>query len=642
MCGIGGLVLAEPMRARGWLLRVASSLAHRGPDDEGYLVWNGEGVLRTREVPDVPFKLGLAHRRLAIIDLSEGGWQPMGSADGRYFVVFNGEVYNFLGLRQELEALGHRFRSNSDTEVILHAYARWGVAFLRRLRGMFALALWDVERNRLLLARDFFGIKPLYFARWRYGIAFASEIPPLLQLPGVSRKVNPARLYAFLRFGLTDYGEDTLYLDIHQLPPAHYLEIDVGNLFVEGPFPYWDVDLNQKNTLSFAEARDHLRELFLESLRLHLISDVPIAATLSGGVDSSSIVSGVRHLRPHEELHVFSFIADDPAVSEEPWVRIAAEHTQAVVHAVRVHPSEMVREIDDLIQAQGEPFGSTSIYAQYRVFRAAKETGFKVVLDGQGADEILAGYDGYISARLASLIFRGRWLEASRLALNAVRRLGPLALIRLGRYLLPLKMQGLVRRWVGEELVPAWLDWSWFVERGVRFGDGVLPEIGMPDQDVLRGELYKSLRHSSLPMLLRYEDRNSMVHSVEGRVPFLTLELVEFLLGLPEEFILPESGVTKFIFREAMRGLVPDAILNRKDKKGFPTPELSWLRSMAPWVQEVLHEAQDPLKAPYLRYGEIMREWSMVLQGHARFNFRFWRWINVLKWVELFQVDVNP
>lgn len=642
MCGIAGLVLAKPMLGFAWLRGLSSSLIHRGPDDEGYLVWAEEGILRGRGVPDVPFRLGLAHRRLSIIDLSENGWQPMGSVDGRYFVVFNGEIYNFRELRQELEALGYEFRSSSDTEVLLYAYVHWGTAFLKRLRGMFAFAILDVQKNHLLLARDFFGIKPLYFARWREGIAFASEIPALLRLPWLSRRVNPNRLYAFLRFGLTDYGEETLFLDINQVPPAHYLEIDVGNLAIKGPFPYWDIDLTRRSSLSFVEARDNLRELFLESVRLHLRSDVPVAATLSGGVDSSSIVSVVRHLQPSEELHVFSFMADDPSVNEELWVRIVAERTRAVVHPVRVHPEEMVHEVDRLIQAQGEPFGSTSIYAQHRVFRQVKETGIKVVLDGQGADEMLAGYDAYASARLASLILRGRLLGASRFGLNVVKRLGLRALIRLGRYLLPPWMQGVARRLVGEDFVPAWLEESWFIERGVELGGGLISDCGIKSQDVLRAELYKSLRHSSLPMLLRYEDRNSMFYSVESRVPFLTPELAEFLFSLPEEYILPESGVTKHIFREAMRGLVPDPILDRTDKKGFPTPELSWLRSVAPWVQHVLREARDPLKVPYLRYDRVMREWALVLDGRRRFDFRFWRWINVLRWVELFNVDVNP
>lgn len=641
MCGIAGLVLTKPAQARGWLLGMAESLSHRGPDDEGYLVWDGADVLRARQVPDIPFRLGFAHRRLAIIDLSERGWQPMASADNRYFVVFNGEIYNFRELRYELEALGYGFRSDSDTEVLLYAYAHWGTTSFKRLRGMFAFALWDAERGRLLLARDFFGIKPLYYTRWKEGVAFASEIPALLQLPGVSRKVNASRLYAYLRFGLTDYGEETLLSDIFQLPPAHYLEIDIGDTHLEGPFNYWNIDLNRRSPLPFDEARHHLKELFLESIHLHLRSDVPVAATLSGGVDSSSIVCAIRHLRPSEELHVFSYVADDPGVSEEPWINLVAKEARVVTHPVRIHPEEVAQDLDRLIRAQGEPFGSTSIYAQHRVFRAISEAGIKVVLDGQGADEMLAGYEAYVSARLASLIMQRRFSEASRLALNAVGKLGPRALLRLGRYLLPPKVEGLARRLVGEELLPDWLEQSWFVTRGVVWGAALPTYSGLRNQEVLRAELYKSVLYTSLPSLLRYEDRNSMFYSIESRVPFLTPELAEFLLSLPEEYILPETGTTKYIFREAMRGLVPDAILDRKDKKGFPTPELSWLKNIAPLVERTLREAQDPLKGPYLRYHCLLREWSSVLEGRGRFDFRFWRLINVLKWVELFGIDVN-
>lgn len=639
MCGLAGIVLQKPGSVqRSWLESFLSQLAHRGPDDQGIL-WLGTGKVRVAKEPleSRDSQVALVHRRLSILDLTESGWQPMGTPDGRYYVVFNGEIYNFVELKCELESLGYTFRSHSDTEVLLYAYAHWGKACLSRLVGMFAFALLDTQQNQLLLARDFFGIKPLYYTRWSGGLAFSSEIPPLLELPGVGRKVNAQRLYPYLRFGLTDYADQTLLTDIRQLPSAHYLEIQTDNLQVGEPVPFWRMDLDQKSCMSFEQAKEHLRELFIENVRLHLRSDVPVGAALSGGIDSSAIVSVIRHLEPSAELHAFSFMADDPAVSEEHWIGIMGEHTRAIIHPVYIAPEELVADLDRLIQSQGEPFGSTSIYAQHRIFRVAQQKGIKVMLDGQGADEMLGGYTRYSAARLASLLAQRKWLEAARFARVLYQLPGrKKSLLQSGHFLLPPALYGMARRLVDDDLVPAWLNRSWFEARGVEFMPNRRPEYGL---EILREELYETLHTSSLPMLLRYEDRNSMAHSVESRVPFLTPKLAEFLLSLPEEYLISKEGMTKHIFREAMRGLVPDAILDRKDKIGFATPEQRWLKYLAPWVERTLEAARSPSLTPFFDYTTLTAEWQRVKAGRKKFDFRVWRWINVIRWMEILQVE---
>jgi len=641
MCGIAGLLLPSPDRVDAKLLRsLSDDLEHRGPDDSGFLVLHDKRVSLHREAgDDVVGNLVLVHRRLSIIELSEAGWQPMGTPDGRYHVVFNGEIYNYLELRGELSALGHRFRSGSDTEVLLAAYAEWGADALNRLVGMFAFALLDVERQRLFMARDFFGIKPLYYARWRDGFVFASEINALLRFPGIARRVHAQRLYDYLRFGVTDHGGDTLFKDIKQLPAAHYIEISLDSARVDGPKRYWHVDLQRRVDLSFDDAARRLRDLFLDSIRLHLRSDVPVGAALSGGIDSSSIVCAMRSLDADLPIHAFSYVADDPALSEERWIDMVGDSAGLIVHKVRSRPAELVSDLESLVSLQGECFASTSIYAQRRVFEEARKHGIKVMLDGQGADEILGGYQPYLAARLASLLRQRRFADAMRFLRNGSRLHGAggrRLWLRALDFLVPPSLQHPMRRVAGEDLMPSWLNSRWFEERGVRsrslnYTDG---------QDVLRHALYDSLTETSLPALLRYEDRNSMASSIESRVPFLTPSLVSFVLALPEEYIITPDGITKSIFRKAMTGLVPGPILQRTDKIGFATPEKQWLLALCPWVERVLARITT-MHFPAIEQKEMQREWMQVVSGRKPFNFRVWRWLNTILWVERFTVEID-
>lgn len=642
MCGIAGLVSPRPSPlaaslAASWL----SCLRHRGPDDYGWLCLGNSVVQRGRERldNDLPIEVLLLQRRLAILDLTEAGWQPMATPDEHHFIVFNGEIYNHVELRTELEQRGCVFRSRSDTEVLLHALARWGVAGLPRLVGMFAFALLDVRRRRLLLARDPFGIKPLYYTSTRHGFAFASEIKALLEIPEVRRRVQAQRLYDYLRSGQLDHGGDTLFADIRQLPAAHYLELPLHGPFDVEPVCYWRVDLSQRLDISFGAAALRLRELFLESVRLHLRSDVPVGACLSGGIDSSAIVALMRFIEPRLELHTFSYVADDPACSEERWIDLAGGAARAVMHKVRPTPAELVADLDRLIEIQEEPFSSTSIYAQQRVFQLARENGIKVMLDGQGADEMLAGYRGFLASRLGSLLAQKRPVEAARFWAGVARLPGTGAATVLGRavcHLLPPRVIESLLPWVGKEPMPAWLNQRWFNERGVL--PLSLSHFAGPDK--LRAHLHHTLVQSSLPMLLRFEDRNSMSHSLESRVPFLTPKLVQFLLSLPEEYLLGPDGTSKRVFRAALRGLVPDAILDRRDKIGFATPEQRWLNQLAPWVERTL---QSPVARaiPAIHLDACVREWEAIRARRRRFDFRVWRWLNLIRWVDRFGVEMD-
>jgi asparagine synthase (glutamine-hydrolysing) len=616
-------------------------LEHRGPDDFGWLVLNQHQVQRGRnECPALQAEALLLQRRLSIVDLSEAGWQPMASPDGRFFIVFNGEIYNYLELQKELESLGHTFQSHSDTEVLLHAYIEWGSQALTRLVGMFAFALLDVRKRSVFLARDFFGIKPLYYTQTPTCFAFASEIKALLELPEVKRKANPQKLFDYLRWGRTDHGADTLFAGIQQLPAAHYLEISLNQPGSGRPIRYWQINLGKPLELSPGEAAAHVRELFLQNVRLHLRSDVPVGAALSGGIDSSAIVGAMRQVAPRGEIHAISYVANDPRLSEERWIDLVGESASALVHKVQATPEELLADLDFLISQQDEPFGSTSIYAQLRVFKQASEAGIKVMLDGQGADEMLAGYRPFLAARFASLLHQGQWAEASRFLVRASRQQGaggmPRVLLQAAHLLCPERFRTAGMRLFGKNPLPPWLNGLWFQEQGVRIGSPHSGSSSKTNQH-LREQLYESLVETSLPMLLRYEDRNSMAFSIESRVPFLTPAFVNFVLNLPEHYLIAPDGASKRVFRQAMRGLVPDAILDRRDKIGFATPEENWLATLQPWVDKTL-SSEAAQQIPALDLAGMRKEWRAVLEKRKLFDFRIWRWVNLIRWSERYGV----
>ena len=642
MCGIAGLMQSSSGTIeRAKMRNVLRGLEHRGPDDAGILYYKkGQASLYRREtLPDEDFEVMLLHQRLSILDLSEAGWQPMGTSDRKFFLVFNGEIYNYLELRDELKALGYEFYSDSDTEVLLLAYRAWGAEVLTRLVGMFAFALLDVQKRKLFLARDLFGIKPLDYTWLQNGFAFASEIPPLLELSGAGRRVNAQRLYEYLRFGITDHGSETLFLDIKQLPSAHYLEVFLDNPQRSQCTRFWKINLHQQADISFKEAADRLRTHFVNNVALHLRSDVPVGAALSGGIDSSSIVMAMRHLHQGLDIHAFSYVADNTLISEERWIDIVGNHGKLLVHKVKSNPEELVNDLDALVYLQGEPFGSTSIYAQRQIFQHAREKGIKVMLDGQGADEIFGGYTFFIAARFGSLVRQGKWVDAYRLLQSASSLPGMnkwSLMFRAMDFVMPTKLQEPLRRCINKDLMPSWLNAQWFRSREV------MPKsFGYTGgKEVLKECLFDNLIESSLPHLLRYEDRNSMAYSIESRVPFITPDLVDFMFSLPEEYAVSQEGTTKALFREAMRGIVPNQILDRKDKIGFATPEKDWLLNQKGWVSEVLASETASL-IPAFNVVEVLKRWEGILQGGTWSDSQVWRWINIILWVKKFNVRVE-
>jgi asparagine synthase (glutamine-hydrolysing) len=628
VCGIAGVISREPADISS-LDEMLRRLAHRGPDDHGWLVSDGHEWSAGRgSVPRQPARVALGHRRLSIIDLSPAGWQPMTSPDRRYAIVFNGEIYNYLELRQELDGVAWPFASATDTEVLLAGWSAWGPKVLDRAIGMFAFCLVDFGEQRAYLARDQFGIKPLFFSEGTGSVIFASEINALLGDPRLDRSIDVDRTYDYLRFGLVDHDDGTMLASIERVPAGCLVEIDLAEPLCTTRHTYWNLPEEREPT-TFDAAVTAVRDAFEESVRIHLRSDVPVGFALSGGVDSSAIATVARRvIGPGPELHAFSYIADDPRLDEGHWARMAADAAGARVHPVGVPADGLRSDLEDLIASQGEPLAGTSIYAQRRVFAAAREAGVPVLLDGQGADELFGGYRSHLAGRFEALVRSGDVLAAAQLARAVAAlpdvRVTPRTALRVAAGTGPAWLRPLLLRGAGLEPFPWWMDAGWFK------GHGVAERGGRGGRDKAR-TLAAAFSRTSLPSLLRYEDRNSMRFSVESRVPFLERALVELVFRLPEEHVFGRDGTTKRVFREAMRGIVPDPILDRRDKIGFTTPERRWLADDRGWTAQVLKRGA---AMPWFESERLCRRLDHVLSSGAAADHTVWRWLNLTLWVE--------
>ena len=628
MCGILGIWSPAAGHYRNVIDTALHELDHRGPDDRGIEWYETRGG-----------SLAFAHTRLSIIDLSSGGHQPMHSPCGRWSMIYNGEVYNYRELRAELEAEGERFETASDSEVLLRCWARRGPDGLRRLIGMFAFVVFDRERQTLSLVRDAFGIKPLFYRHDDKGFAFASESKAITALDLDRPRLNLQRAYHYLVLGGYDDAEETFIEGIRHLAPAHWLEVDLATGQCGGPRRWWWPAIAERPAV-FADAVDELRARFLDSVRLHLRSDVRIGAALSGGIDSSSVVCAMRKLEPDVPIHCFSYVARGSSVDEEKWADLVNQAVGAEVHKIVVDPEELADDLDDMIRIQDEPFGGTSIYAQYRVFRLVREKGVTVTLDGQGADELLAGYHGYPGARLNSLYERRDLSGFVRLLANWSRVPGRSG----GRGIAEFIGQRVPKRWrsvalatIGRSVSPLWLDTRRLRDAGVRIEHPGLPRTREGHRRRLGEALRTALTDGGIQSLLRHGDRNAMRWSVESRVPFLTVPLAEFALSLPENYLLSDTGETKHVFRAAMRGIVPDAILDRKDKIGFATPEQAWFVRLAPTIRRWLADAPH---LAFVRDDVLRTRFEAVLSGARPLDGTLWRFINFYRWFQIRNVSL--
>lgn len=640
MCGLISIFYPKEARPINGLIPL-DLLRHRGPDDSGRVAWRRENNTLVKTDPDAACHLWLGHTRLSIIDTSARGHQPMSSPDGRFTIALNGEIYNYLELKAELKRCGHQFYSDSDTEVLLAAWAQWGESALPRLIGMFSFCLVDLLTNQLYAVRDFFGIKPLFWRRENNLTAFSSELAPLLSFDSKQWSLNAQCVFDFIRWGLTEHKNESLIKGIERVPPGHLLEIDLTGRTQPSLRSYWSLPAAYDQKISLEDASDELRELFLDSIRLHLRSDVSIGFALSGGIDSSAIVAGARYVEPDLDLHTFSYIPDDPRISEEIWIDLVATHTCAKATKIRFDPAISATILKNLIRIQGEPFSSTSILAQADVYRSARREGITVMLDGQGGDELFAGYPYHISARIADLFIQGHPWCALHLARAAAQQGGPSTSILLqlmAEELSPQSVATVARRFTNRSLIPDWIS------------DAAMNELGIEGQSwrnvethsgsYLTRRMRQTITRANLPDLLRYQDRNSMAVSIEARVPFLTPKLAQFSLTLPQDLLVDGEGWSKAVFRHAMRGIVPEAILARRDKVGFETPEADWTPAFKPLLATC--PGDNPV-FQLVKRSEFTRVLEDTSEGRRPYHPMLWRVICLAFWVEQLRDDVgNP
>lgn len=650
MCGIAGYCLQPNSNLPDWRARLrqfAETLSHRGPDNAGYALWDGEHKFELRaddatlEAPTEGLpRLGLMHRRLSIIDTAARSNQPMQSADGRYLLIYNGEIYNYIELRAELEQEGCKFQTASDTEVLLQALITWGPqkACYRAL-GMFAFCLVDHRSRTVVLGRDAFGIKPLFYARPANGLLFASEIKAMLGWPGISRQANPETVRSYLAMGLVNYNDSSFFCDIESVPPGHWIRfpIDTPHKLEKHYFLKPQSNRLTASDLSRSEATTELRRLFLDSVRLHMRSDVGYGALLSGGLDSSAIVGAMHTIGSPDAIRCYSFVSPGDPCNEAHWAKMVTDRYNCTTQKISANASDLFGDLEQLVKLQDEPFGSTSIYAQFRIFDAIRRDGQTVVLDGQGADEIFAGYLPYYSAHMAGMVKSGQIGKALKL-LNALSRQGQGGrvnlLLRMLARLMPESIGTLIQHWHVHKGQDNVVNWSWFDQAGAR--SNYEPVSGL--QGSLSDVLHYDLVRNNLPGLLRYEDRNSMHFSVESRVPYLSLPLVEFVQKLPEDWLIDETGRNKAIFRDAIADLVPQPILDRRDKIGFATPEERWFKESYEQVDALLTTTTD-LNIPFLDVTAARKQLKSDIHAGKGFDRQIWRWINLATWSREFSVE---
>jgi asparagine synthase (glutamine-hydrolysing) len=565
MCGISGYI-PRPSKIVdiAGLEKMTGLIAHRGPDDQGIFTDD---------------KIGLGHRRLSILDLSPDGHQPMKDKDRNYIIVFNGEVYNYIELREELKALGHTFHTQTDTEVIMKAYAAWGESSTERFNGMWAFALYDVVANKVFCSRDHFGIKPFYYTQTENGFVFGSEIRQLLPFLG-RNKVNEKVLTEFIFSNVTEPVEDTFFASVKKLPGAHNLAYDLntGSFRI---YRYYSLDrLGGLADLSTDEAAALYGESFQASIDLRLRADVPVGTCLSGGLDSSSVATLAARdyaKQTTEKFRAITAVSEEAQKDESVYAQMVVE--QEGLHWLKVKPDYEAFKLalPEVVKAQEEPFPSCSIIMQYYVMKTARENNITVLLDGQGGDETLLGYERYYSAYLIALYKKkglSYMLKAAKNSASNNALMRPVKVIQYFMYFSSARLRyfNYKKRNTFLKNIPPF-------PAGVRFHDNKTNDIFEMQK--------RELMEYNLPALLKFEDKNSMWHSIEARLPFLDPNTARLALSLPEEVKI-HNGWTKFVLRLFMNDKMPKGITWRKNKFGFEAPESIWIRRHKPLMLEAI------------------------------------------------------
>lgn len=592
---------------------MANVMQHRGPDGEGQWI-NKSG------------HVGFGHRRLSILDLSENAAQPFHYLN-RYTIIHNGEIYNYIELKNELIKLGYSFKSGSDTEVITAAYDLYKNDCVKKFDGMFAFAIWDEKEQILFAARDRFGEKPFYYFETENQFIFASEIKALWAA-GIPRKAEDKMLLNYLTLGYVQNAADkelTFFENIFSLPPAHFLSSSIKKT-VSIVQAYWNLDKEYKIAISEADAIEKFEDLFSASVKRRLRSDVPVGTSLSGGLDSSSIVQQLFESK--NKLSSFSAVFPGFEKDESKYIKLVTEQFQLQNFQVTPTAENLAHDFEKLCFYQDEPFPSSSIYAQYKVFELAKKNNVTVLLDGQGADEILAGYHKYLHWYLQELISRNKFGKAKRektaLQNNNAQIWWSIKNI-IAAFLPAHASIQLEKREYGKSIHHPDINADFLRSLRGKEWEGIHKPIVTKLNDIL----HFNVMENGLEELLRFADRNSMAHGREVRLPFLSHELVSFVFSLPSNFKI-QNGFTKHLLRRVMDKKLPDEIVWRKDKIGYEPPQQQWMENAQ--VQELIMEAKKKLVTQKILIPKVLDKKTESKATHDTDNFD-WRYLTAAQFL---------
>lgn len=636
MCGICGFYQFEKEADRAILEKMNEQIVHRGPDDDGFY-WEKQG------------RVGLAARRLSIIDLNTGH-QPLPSYSKNNWMTYNGEVYNFPELREELTAKGYSFRTKTDTEVIVNLYEEYGLDFVKKLRGMFAVGIYDIKNHRLVLARDHVGIKPLYYSlKPNKNLIFGSELKTILQYPGIARDIDPDAVDYFLTLEYIP-APHSIFKSIRKLPAGHFLVYEKGKLRIE---KYWDVEhdyatLPERPTVDFNELKEKFHHLLNESVKMRMISDVPLGSFLSGGLDSSSIVSSMA-AQSTQQIKTFSIGFEEKSYSELKYSSIVAEKFNTDHYTKNLSP-DINELVLDLSKYWDEPLGDFSNFPTYLVSKTARER-VTVVLSGDGGDEIFGGYEHYIAQKVAKFVDFPLFRPFHKLMAQTTHLFSPSELKkgfvnRIKRFSEGLHNSPVNRhfRWMlflaayqkKKLYAPGFLDRSYLDPLTKRE-----PFSGFFDHcrdfDGINKDLYLDFKTYMVDNILVKVDRMSMATSLEARVPLLDYKMVEFAFSLPARYKL-DGKTTKWFFKKAMEGILPDEIIYRQ-KEGFSIPIKNWLKKdLKDLMLEYLSEKRIK-EAGFFNHGYVQKMVDEHLKNKQNHAHRLWALILFNLWRERFFVD---
>ena len=603
MCGITGIIDRNNKKInKDKIEKINNLIAHRGPDDEGFFFERN-------------FAFG--HRRLSILDLCSDGHQPMHYLD-RYTITYNGEVYNYLEIKEELLNYGYKFSSHTDTEVILASYDKWGEACVNRFNGMWAFAIYDKEKNRIFCSRDRFGIKPFYYTEINDKFIFGSEIKQLLEFHE-TRYVNKNVLMDYLIIGYEEYKNETFFENIYKLEQSHNMLYDLDTHHFEIK-RYYDIEIDEDiKNLSKEDSVGLFRENLRESIALRLRSDVTVGTCLSGGLDSSAIASIASDLYTKQTDKQFKAIhakSTDRKTDESAYAKEVATHCRMDLNIVEPSTQEFIESIDEVIYTQEEPFGGPSIFMQYFVMKEAKRCDCKVMLDGQGGDETLLGYEKYYPAYLITLNPWGRikgFFNASKNSKLTIKQL-------LGYFVYFTNAKIRIKRLRQKN--------SFIKDDYLNLIDRKIIEISSRNYlDIFKlqyGEIYAT----KIPHLLKYEDKNSMRHSIEGRLPFIDYKVLQTALSVNDSFKI-KGGWTKYILRKTVEDLLPKNIVWRKNKLGFDAPTDSWISGISNDMKKSIEKSK------------IVGQIADTIDFDKLDKVQKWKLFNIAKWEEIYNVEIN-